>query len=86
MPTKIFPGEFSSLAEISDFIAENTKLAGFDEMGTYAIQLAVDEACSNIIEHAYGKDLSGVIECNFTQGEGGCHNRAEGYWQDIQPE
>jgi serine/threonine-protein kinase RsbW len=63
MPTKSFPGDFSSLAQISEFIAENTKLAGFDEKTTYAVQLAVDEACSNIIEHAYGKDLQGDIEC-----------------------
>jgi serine/threonine-protein kinase RsbW len=71
MPTRIFPGEFSSLAEISDFIAENTKIAGFDENQTYIVQLAVDEACSNIIEHGYGEKLSGVIECNFTQAEDG---------------
>lgn len=69
MPTRIFPGEFSSLAEISDFIAENTNIAGFDENQTYVVQLAVDEACSNIIEHGYGEELSGVIECKFTQGE-----------------
>jgi len=71
MPTKVFPGDFSSLAEISEFIAENTKLAGFDEKKTYAVQLAVDEACSNIIEHAYGEDLTGDIECICTPGEDG---------------
>ena len=71
MPTRIFPGEFSSLAEISDFIAENTKLAGFDERETYSVQLAVDEACSNIIEHAYGKEISGDIECICTPGQDG---------------
>ena len=66
MPTKSFPGDFSSLEQISEFIAENTKLAGFDEKTAYAVQLAVDEACSNIIEHAYGKDLQGDIECSCT--------------------
>jgi serine/threonine-protein kinase RsbW len=71
MPTKVFPGEFSSLAPISEFIAENTKLAGFDEKKTYVVQLAVDEACSNIIEHAYGKNLSGDIECICTPNEDG---------------
>ncbi|MBN2044733.1 MAG: ATP-binding protein [Anaerolineales bacterium] len=71
MPTKVFPGKYSSLAEISDFIAENTKLAGFDEKETYAVQLAVDEACSNIIEHSYGEELAGEIECDCQSSETG---------------
>lgn len=62
MPSKVFPGEFSSLAAISDFVVENAKTVGLDEKATYAVQLAVDEACSNIIEHAYGGEGIGDIE------------------------
>jgi serine/threonine-protein kinase RsbW len=61
--TAVFPGRFESLAEIGEFIARVAEAAGFDERGVYAIQLAVDEACSNIIEHAYGGEDRGVIEC-----------------------
>jgi len=34
-----------------------------DDSEVYAVELAVDEACSNIIEHAYGVDNGGEIEC-----------------------
>jgi serine/threonine-protein kinase RsbW len=64
MPSKIFPGTFSSLEKISDFITENAENCGLDENATYAVQLAVDEACSNIIEHAYGGEGKGDIECS----------------------
>jgi len=71
MPSKIFPGKFSSLAEISDFVVEQANQIGFDEKATYAVQLAVDEACSNIIEHAYGGEGKGDIEltCNLREDE-----------------
>ncbi|MCJ7694581.1 MAG: ATP-binding protein, partial [Anaerolineaceae bacterium] len=35
---------------------------GFSSKETYAIQMAVDEACSNIIDHAYGAEDLGYIE------------------------
>jgi serine/threonine-protein kinase RsbW len=39
------------------------KEAGFDSFGIYSIEMAVDEACSNIIEHAYGQEGAGEIRC-----------------------
>ena len=69
MPTKVFPGNFSSLAAISDFVVENAQIVGFDERDTYSVQLAVDEACSNIIEHAYGGSGIGDIELTINATE-----------------
>ena len=63
MVTKKFPGKFTSLADISGFVKEHAKAAGLNDKDVYAVQLAVDEACSNIIEHAYGGEGKGVIEC-----------------------
>ena len=63
MPTKQFPGRYDSLAPISDFVAEAAAEAGFDSQGIYAVRLAVDEACSNIIEHGYGGEGRGDIRC-----------------------
>ena len=58
-----FPGRFESLAAIAEFAGRAAKAAGFDAQTIYAVQLAVDEACSNIIEHAYGREDVGEIQC-----------------------
>jgi serine/threonine-protein kinase RsbW len=60
--TVTFPGRFDSLAGISEFVAGAAEAASLDERAVYAVQLAVDEACSNIIEHAYGGEGRGDIE------------------------
>lgn len=65
MPTQKFPARFASLSKIGDFIRQAAAEAGLDESGTYAVQLAVDEACSNIIEHAYGGESKGDIRCTY---------------------
>jgi len=63
MPTKFFTGDYSSLAPISEFIAQIAEDEGFSNSDVYAIKLAVDEACTNIIEHAYGGEGKGDIQC-----------------------
>jgi len=61
--TLTFPGRFDSLAAISEFVVRAAEAAGLDAHAIYAVQMAVDEACSNIIEHAYGGEGHGTIEC-----------------------
>ena len=68
MPTKTFPGRYNSLAEISDFVAKAAQDAGLDKKGVYAVKLAVDEACTNIIEHGYAGEGKGNIECSCDIG------------------
>lgn len=38
--------------------------AELNPCATYKVETAVDEACSNIIEHAYGGENIGVIVCS----------------------
>jgi len=57
-----FAGRFDSLAAISEFVGRAAEAARLDERAVYAVQLAVDEACSNIIEHAYGGEGRGDID------------------------
>lgn len=63
--TRTFSARYESLAAIGEFIAAAAEQAGFNECTAYQVQLAIDEACSNIIEHAYGGEGSGVIECSY---------------------
>lgn len=62
MPKKTFPGNYKSLKAISEFIIEQAVEASFSPSEIYAIQTAVDEACANIIDHAYGGENIGEIE------------------------
>jgi len=59
--TLTVPGCFESLAAIADFIAETGLDAGFDQDTIFHVQMAVDEACSNVIEHAYDWQEPGKI-------------------------
>jgi serine/threonine-protein kinase RsbW len=71
MNTVTFPGRYDSLESISNFIEDAAKKAGLDQKATYAVQLAVDEACCNIIDHAYGGEGIGDIQCSVQAGNDG---------------
>ncbi len=62
MKTLTFPGSYSSLVKISEFVTHEAKQLDFSDFDLYKIETAVDEACSNIIEHAYGQENLGDIE------------------------
>jgi len=62
-----FPSRFEYLDEIRNHVARQARAAGFSDKDVYAIQLAADEAASNIIEHAYAgrSDASFEMTCEF---------------------
>ncbi len=61
MPALKFPARFEYLDEIRDYVGQQARAARFSDKDVYSIQLATDEAASNIIEHAY----AGVSDANF---------------------
>jgi serine/threonine-protein kinase RsbW len=63
MKKRVFRGEYESLEEICDYVVELAKQADLDKRSIYAVQLAVTEASENIIQHAYGGENKGDIEC-----------------------
>lgn len=52
----------ANLAAIADFIADAARAWELSAQETYDIQIAVDEACTNIIEHGYRGDERGQID------------------------
>jgi serine/threonine-protein kinase RsbW len=52
------PSSTENLALIREFVSSAAKQAGFTEKEVARLELAVDEACANVIEHAYGHDAN----------------------------
>lgn len=63
MRTALFPAKFDQLEAIRDFVAQAAKDAGLNDSEVYAVEVSVDEACTNVIEHAYKGIKDGDIEC-----------------------
>lgn len=57
--------------EIREMVAEVARTGGFSEKTIYSLQLAADEAASNIIEHAYEgeSDASLFVTCDMKSDE-----------------
>jgi serine/threonine-protein kinase RsbW len=50
------PGHGSYLAYIRAIVVDLARKVGFDESEVAKIEMAVDEACSNVVKHAYSPD------------------------------
>jgi serine/threonine-protein kinase RsbW len=62
--------QLTKLEQISQFVADRAVLAGMDEDQAFAVGMAVDEACTNAIEHAYeGREEGEVHVCCSIEGD-----------------
>jgi serine/threonine-protein kinase RsbW len=60
------PGRFESLARIAEFVTAAAKSAEMTEDDVFHIEMAVDEACSNVIEHAYATQAGDIeLTCSY---------------------
>lgn len=58
-------GRYEEVKNICQFVANGAEQAGFDETAIFHVELACDEACTNIIEHAYGGEDVGNIHISW---------------------
>jgi serine/threonine-protein kinase RsbW len=58
------PSSTENLALIREFVTTVGAQAGLSENEVAKLELAVDEACANVIEHAYGHDASKEVTIN----------------------
>lgn len=84
--TAIFEGTFDSLVLIAGFVRAAAEEAGLDACSIYAVETSVDEACSNIIEHAYGAEKQGDITCTCEISAEGLTVILKDHGQPFNPE
>ena len=65
------PSSTENLALIREFVTSVGGQAGLTEAEVAKLELAVDEACANVIEHAYGHDITKevIIRATFDAEE-----------------
>jgi anti-anti-sigma factor len=58
--TLTVPASLDALATISDFVVAQAEAAGMDDHAVWQVQLATDEAATNVVQHSYAEH-TGVI-------------------------
>lgn len=69
-PTVTIPSATRYLARVRRFVDKQATAAGLSERAVDEVRLAVDEACANAIEHAYGGRETGRVEVTTEQAPG----------------
>lgn len=64
----VLSGTKSELPRIARFVEEACNGANVDSAARFDLQMAVDEACCNVFEHAYGGAAGEVQLCFETRG------------------
>ena len=60
------PSSTENLAMIREFVLSVGEQAGLSAAELVQLETAVDEACSNVIEHAYGSDVTKEVSVRAT--------------------
>lgn len=58
----VIPARYDRIKQACNFVVDAAQIAGLDESAVFHCQIAVDEACTNIIEHGYEGEDRGQIE------------------------
>lgn len=60
-----FPGRYDEIQKICQFVADGAVACGLQASAIFHIELACDEACTNVIEHAYAGEDRGEIRVSW---------------------
>jgi serine/threonine-protein kinase RsbW len=74
----------SQLAAIREFVEDVGRKLGLSDQAIYDVRLAVDEACSNVVGHAYGGQ-GGPIEVTLKPVEDGVQVLIHDWGQAFDP-
>jgi serine/threonine-protein kinase RsbW len=59
------PGRYDQIRRLCAFVGDGARQAGFNEDSIFQVELACDEACTNIIEHTYEGEGVGEIQVTW---------------------
>jgi anti-sigma regulatory factor (Ser/Thr protein kinase) len=57
----VIPSQYRAIRQACESVAQAAESAGLSVDAVFHVQLAVDEACTNVVEHAYEGDGQGEI-------------------------
>ena len=69
-----------------DCVTKTARAAGFDDRAIHQIQVAVDEACANVIQHGYESDENGDMEISCCLHEQGFVIRVRDWGMSFDPD
>lgn len=80
-----FPADTSEMAAMRDAARDFLLRAGVPEMQAELMVLALDEACTNIIRHAYGGCTKRAIRMHIRRMRSGIHCTLRDYGKSCDP-
>jgi len=79
------PARLDSIRPITALASDLAQRARLSDQAVFQCRLALDEACMNIIEHAYAFDPEGEIDVVIEAGRGRCTIQLIDYGQPYHP-
>ncbi|HZD11706.1 MAG TPA: ATP-binding protein [Candidatus Binatia bacterium] len=77
--------ELDSLARFRDFVDEVCRAHGIDAETAYDLKLAVDEACTNVVQHGYKGMNSGSIMLDLNVSDEEVEVRLTDFGHPFEP-
>lgn len=74
-----------NLHRVSDFIEDSLGDFGWERGKIIEVQVAVSEACTNVIHHGYSRDANGIIDISCFPSDNKCIIKLRDYGKPFNP-